>query len=84
MKMGFKKATDILFFKVGPEDLASVLDGSPQSIRQARMEPGTVGHRAPPPGWEAAVAEMARYRAEELQKLAAKLGLGQARIRMGL
>jgi hypothetical protein len=73
MAIDFKAATDTLFAKVGPEELAAELEGSPNAIRQARMDPAKDGHRSPPPGWEAAVARLARQRAAALVKLAERL-----------
>lgn len=76
MPLGFIPATDSLFARTGPEDLADVLGCAPNSIRQARMDEGKKGHRSPPPGWEAAVARLARQKAAQLLKLADRLGTG--------
>jgi len=74
MATDFVAATDLLFGKTGPEDLAQALGCAPTSIRQARVDEGKKGHRSPPPGWEAAVARLARQKAVQLQKLADRLG----------
>jgi hypothetical protein len=74
MAADFKAVTDALFAKTGPEDLAAELGCAAQSIRQARMDGDKEGFRAPPPGWEAAAAKLARQKAAQLQKLADRLG----------
>jgi hypothetical protein len=73
MAIDFVAATDTLFEKTGPEDLASELGCSAQAIRQARMAASKGGHRSPPPGWEAAAAKLARRKAEQFRKLAERL-----------
>ena len=73
MAMDFVAATDALFSKTGPEELAGALGCSAQSIRQARMDASKGGHRTPPEGWEAATARLARQKAVQLQKLADRL-----------
>jgi hypothetical protein len=74
MAVDFIAATDALFAKTGPEDLAGELGCSAQTIRQARMDTEKPGHRSPPPGWEVAAAKLARQKAVQLQKLADRLG----------
>ncbi len=73
MPNDFVAATDALFSRTGPEELAEALGCAPNSIRQARMDQTKAGHRSPPPGWEAAVARLARQKVVQLQKLADKL-----------
>lgn len=73
MPTDFVSATDQLFEKTGPEDLAAILGCAATSVRQARVEAGKKGYRSPPPGWEAAVARLARQKAAQLQKLADRL-----------
>ena len=73
MAMDFIGATDALFARTGPDHLAKELGCAPNSIRQARMDFGKAGHRSPPPGWEAAVARLARQKAAQLLKLADRL-----------
>lgn len=68
--MDFKSATDILFATISHADLAERLGCSVASIRQARLSPDALAHRAPPPGWQEAVRELARERGAELQALA--------------
>jgi hypothetical protein len=70
MPMDFKAATDILFARIRPEDLASEIGCSLQMIRQARMGEGTGGgRRLPPPGWEQAVRHLAERHAMDLRTL---------------
>jgi hypothetical protein len=73
MATDFVSATDQLFEKTGPEDLAAILGCAATSVRQARVREGGKGRRSPPPGWEVAVARLARQKASQLQKLADKL-----------
>ena len=73
MAFDFVAATDTLFERTGPEDLAGELGCSAQAIRQARMDAAKPGHRTPPPGWEAAAARLARRKAEHFSQLAIKL-----------
>lgn len=71
--MDFKDATDRLSATVTQEDIATAAGVSVSTIRQARMAPGSEGYRSPPPGWEAAVAKLARARAAQLLKLSEDL-----------
>jgi hypothetical protein len=73
MAIDFIAATDTLFAKTGPDDLADELGCSAQAIRQARMDADKLGSRPPPPGWEVAAAKLARQKALQLQKLAERL-----------
>lgn len=73
MAKDFVAATDALFARTGPDELAEALGCAPNSVRQARMDTGKKGYRTPPPGWEVAVASLARQRAAALLKLADKL-----------
>jgi hypothetical protein len=38
------------------------------------MDAEKAGHRTPPPGWEAAAAKLAKRKAEQLRRLAERLG----------
>ena len=67
--MTFNKATDRLFSRVGHDDLAKALNVSVASIRQARLSPGALAHRSPPPDWEKAVLRLAEERVRHFQKL---------------
>ena len=73
MAIDFVAATDTLFEKTGPEDLAGELGCSAQAIRQARMDATKPGHRSPPHGWEAAAARLAKRKAEHFRRLAERL-----------
>lgn len=75
MAVDFIAATDALFAKTGPDDLAAELGCSANTIRQARMDTEKAGHRTPPPGWEAAAAKLARRKADQLRKLAERLSV---------
>jgi hypothetical protein len=68
--MDFRTATDLLFRTVTHAELAERLGCSVATIRQARLSPSAAAHRSPPPGWEAAVRELARERGEALTDLA--------------
>jgi len=74
MAIDFQTATDALFAKASPEELADELGCSAQTIKQARMAEGKAGHRSPPPGWEAAAARLAKRKADHFRKLAERLG----------
>jgi hypothetical protein len=71
--MNFKQATDALLEAVTLEDLAGAIGVSVQAVRQARAQEGTAGFRRPPPGWERAAADLARRRADKLERLVLKL-----------
>lgn len=72
MASDFQSATDTLLAAPKLEELAEAIGCSLASVKQARMK-AEGGRRSPPPGWEAAVARLARHRAAQLEKLAAKL-----------
>ncbi|MGH7476577.1 MAG: hypothetical protein ACRELD_09835 [Longimicrobiales bacterium] len=71
--MDFVEATDRLTECPTHEDVASAVGVSINTIRQARLNRENAGYRPPPSTWEAAVARLARKRAQELQKLAEQL-----------
>ena len=54
-------------------DIATVCDVADNTIRRARLDPGSSSYRTPPTGWEKAIAKLARERAGELVKLADEL-----------
>lgn len=72
MAIDFTSATDSLLAPTKLEELASAIGCSLASVKQARMKAEN-GRRSAPPGWEAAVARLARLRAAQLQKLADRL-----------
>ena len=67
--MNFKQATDRLFSRIDHEDLAKALGVSVASIRQARLRPDALAHRAPPPDWENALLRLAEERVGHFRKL---------------
>ncbi len=72
--MDFKEATDrITGLRVTLDDVASSMARESSSIAKARLDPDSTGYRSPPPGWEAAIAKLARARAAELVELAEEL-----------
>lgn len=68
--MNFRKATDVLCGPVTHADVAKAVKKSLQGVRQARMPADSDGYRSPPPGWEAALARLARDQANRLLRLA--------------
>jgi hypothetical protein len=68
--MDFKDATDRLTAGLSHADIAEAAGVSVQSIRQARVEPGSPSYRNPPEGWREVLARLARQRAKELKALA--------------
>ena len=69
MAVDFKAATDVLFAKINPEELAEEIGCGLASVKQGRMEGDGTGRRSPPPGWEKGVAKVARRRAQALGRL---------------
>lgn len=67
--MNFKEATDRLFARVDHEELAKRLGVSVASIRQARLRPDALAHRAPPGEWPEAVIQLAESRIGHYRKL---------------
>jgi hypothetical protein len=76
--MNFVEATSKLIRGVTLEDLAQELGVTRGFLGQGRMDPSHPQHRSPPKGWEAAVAKLARKRAEELGRVAARVGTVEA------
>ena len=72
--MDFKEATDQLTDLCATlDDVAVAVGRAPSSVRKARLAPDSSSYRRPPPGWESAIAKLARERALELTKLAEEL-----------
>lgn len=71
--MNFKDATDQLFNPVDHGELAARLNVSVATIRQARLRPDALAHRAPPKDWEKVVLEIAEQRADYYRGLANSL-----------
>jgi hypothetical protein len=68
--MNFREATDLLFSQIDHGALAEKLRVSIASIRQARLKPDALAHRAPPREWEHAVVILAEQQIDRYQKLA--------------
>jgi hypothetical protein len=68
--MNFVHATTRLIEPLTLEDLAREIGVSHGLLRQSRLSTANPSYRAPPDGWEAAVAALARKRAAELERLA--------------
>jgi len=73
MAKDFRAITEALFSRVGVEDLAAEAGCSAQTVKQARLEPGKLGRRSPPPGWEVAAKKLAERQAVHFRRLAEKL-----------
>ncbi len=71
MTRSFKEAGDLLCLSI--QELAAALDASPQSVKQARLDPEKDGYRTPPAEWEKVLAKLARERGGELERLAEEL-----------
>lgn len=67
--MDFKKATDILFDRVGHAELADALGVSVASIRQARLGDTARAHRGPPSHWREAAIRLAERRIMQYRHL---------------
>lgn len=68
--MNFRKATDALLGAVTLADLAKEMGVSVQALRQARAAEGSSANRAPPGGWESAIAGIARHQERRYRRLA--------------
>jgi len=64
--MDFKTATDRVAGCISHAEIAEAAGVSVQTIRQARLDPSAPGHRPPPPNWRGVLAQLARFRAQEL------------------
>jgi len=69
----FKTATDRVSGCISHAEIAEAAGVSIQSIRQARLDPGTASYRSPPPGWQVILARLARNRGSELNEFADEL-----------
>ncbi len=54
-------------------NIATACGVADNTVRRARMDPSSPNYRPPVPGWEKAIAKLARERAGELVKLADEL-----------
>jgi hypothetical protein len=71
--MDFYRATSLLTQGVTLGELAQQLGVTAVDVSRARTDRSSRYHRAPPEGWEAAVARLARREAAHLQKLAQRV-----------
>ena len=55
------------------EQIAEEAGTSRAAIKAARLSGDSESHRSPPPNWETAIAQLARRRSRELQRLAKEL-----------
>ncbi|HSW31888.1 MAG TPA: hypothetical protein VLH75_20560 [Longimicrobiales bacterium] len=72
----FRQVTDELCLTA--DELVAVFERAGRkvslaSVRQARMNPGTKGYRAPPDGWEAVLLDVARKRGRDMAGLVKEL-----------
>lgn len=68
--MNFREATDHLFNQIDHSKLAEMLHVSVATVRQARLSPGSLAHRAPPKEWERGVLSLAEQQIDHYRKLA--------------
>ena len=71
--MDFIQASDALTDCRTHDHIAVAAGVSVQTVRQARLAPDHPNNRPPPPGWQKAIAKLARERAGDLVKLADEL-----------
>jgi hypothetical protein len=71
--MDFKTATDRVAGCISHAEIAEAAGVSIQTIRQARMDPGSASYRNPPAGWQAVLVALARKRSEDLADFAKQL-----------
>ena len=74
--MNFKDATDQLIGRVTLPEIAAACGASVNAVERARMDPEGTSYRNAPPGWEIAVARLARERGGNLLRLADALEVG--------
>lgn len=65
----FMEATEILFSKLYPQDLAEALGISVGAITKARQSANALSRQNPPRNWEPGVITLARRRIAELEEL---------------
>jgi hypothetical protein len=72
--MDFRAATAALMAEgVTLEEIAQALGVAYTTARAYRLEPSSTSFRAPPDGWEPALAKLAKTRGRALAKLAKQL-----------
>ncbi len=75
--MDFKVATDQIVECCRLSDVAKALDVSLSLVNKARMDIEDPHYRTPPLGWRHGLAQLARRRAKELERLATDLEGGE-------
>lgn len=73
--MDFKAATDAFAGCFSLDEIGEALGVSGNTVRRARMDPKSSHSRSAPPGWEAALAKLAKAKGKELARLAEQLEL---------
>ena len=71
--MTIRDAIDELGARVTHEEIARALGVSVASVRQYRLAASAQAHRSPAPGWQKALARLARQRGKDLKALADRL-----------
>ena len=71
--MEFREAVDDVCKRLAHDDVAKGLGVSVQTIRQARLDPNTQGHRSPPNEWQYALIRLAEERVWHYRKLIERL-----------
>lgn len=72
--MDFRSATDELLGCFTAAEIAARIGCSVQAVKQARLDPASIGHRSPPPGWRPVLRQMAAEKGVKLASLAESLG----------
>lgn len=75
--MDFVQASSAITAGVTLGDLADELGVTTVDLSRARTDPSNRYHRLPPPGWEAAIARLARKQAERLTRVAERVDAKQ-------
>lgn len=78
--MNFREATDLLFVGTNHSQLASSLDVSVATIRQARLAPAARAYRAAPPEWAFGVRDLAVSEIKRLEHLIEMLDAQTGRV----
>lgn len=74
--MDFRRAVERLNECTTREELADALGVSFWTVKQALLPAESAGHRSPPSGWRAVLAQVARARARRFDALAEQLERG--------
>jgi hypothetical protein len=71
--MDFVEAMERLKHAVTDDEIAAATGVSTNTIRRTRADPSTRNYRPAPVGWESALAQLAKQRADALLKLSREL-----------